>query len=165
MGNLEILYDEDFSLAVGALAGNDLVGGATKIDGGRLNGFRVVKTRLIGSFTGKTTAEGGVIWGLGIFPTASAAVVESILEADPQSALGQTFKQEGTWVKPMGMMRLEETEGSLHPGAGFVDVDINWSVPEGAELMVWAYNQQSGALTTGTVLNLFMQHMGVWLRD
>ncbi len=45
------------------------------------------------------------------------------------------------------------------------DLKVNWSVIEGDELVIWAYNMDSAPLTTGALLRFAAEWMGVWLRD
>lgn len=160
---LAISYDENLALALGALASLDAISANTKVDNNRLQGFRVIKVRVVGSFLGKTTAEGPIIWGLASGLTAQN--IEDIIESDPQSPQADDERGAGAWIKLLGQIENGATSGTLTPGMPFIDVDVNWSTPESQSFAVWAYNQDGAPLSTGTVLVFGLDIIGVWLRD
>ncbi len=167
-----ILYDQDLSLGLGTLAAVDAIAQAGKIDASRLNGFRIAMLRIVATVTGKTTAEGPLIWGIAC--NMDAAEIEAALEADPQSSADDDERGVGQWLKILGMIPLETTFGALTGGPGGpsagsavatpMDVKVNWSVLEGKEFVIWAYNQ-GAALTSGTIITCAIEYFGVWLRD
>ncbi len=161
-------FDQDFNLALGALAANDatLING--RIDGAREQGFRLVTTDLQIQLTGKTTAEGPIVYG--VCCNMNAAEVEAAIEADPQISTADDARGKGTYIKILGMLGLlqtafpqsgDNTERRHHISYG----KNGWSIPEGQAWSVWAYNQGSGALTSGTTMLMAAEHFGVWLRD
>ncbi len=164
---VEIQYEHDGILAVGALAANDAISADTKIDATRLQGFRIAKLRMAASMTLKTTAEGPLIWGIAC--NMVAAQVESAIEIDPQSIAGTTQKAPGAWLKILGQIPFDFTNGPILGSNGvsaeMVEIMVNWSVIEGQPFVVWVYNQGSGGMTTGAQLLYTMEIFGVWLRD
>ncbi len=169
---VEINYEEAFVFPLGTLAAKDIIALVTKIDSARLNGFRIAKIRIAAAVTAKTAAEGPLAWGIGC--NIGAASIEAAIEADPQSKVADNVRGDGTWIKTLGIIPLEMTAGALTGttgggasghAAGMDEYVVNWSVIEGQEFNVWAYNMGTGALTTGAVIHSFMEIMGVWLRD
>ncbi len=165
-------FDNDEVLTLSTLAGNDLISADTLIDGSRSQGFRIVKSNFFFNVTGKTQAEGPVM--VGVAANLGSAKLELIIENDPQSVNEQDEDRgRGVFIMPLFMLGLLTT--SLPAGAAGgpqtgLPVDVSygkngWSIPEGEALFIWAYNMQSGALTTGTVISWFAEHFGVWLRD
>ncbi len=167
-----VQYDQDLSLSLGTLGAVDAIAQASaKIDAGRENGFRIAKLNIMGTLTGKTATEGPIAWGIAC--NMNAAEIELAIESDPQDSAENDDRGVGTWLKPLGMITLEQTAGPLTGGgsggtqggvATMIEVKVNWSVLEGHDFTVWAYNQGS-ALTTGAILTFFVEYFGVWLRD
>ncbi len=162
MGKMKIQYDSGFLLDLGTLASFDAVAGTFRIDGSRGSGFRVSRSVFFLRFTGKTATEGPIIWGLSMNLT--PALVEAAIEADPQTPSDDDSRGDGGWIKPCGIIGLEETAGRLTDFGGLV-VNPNWSCIEAQNYQLWAYNQDTSTLTTGMRIHGFAEHMGVWLRD
>ncbi len=169
MANPELQYDDNVTLTLSTLGATTVIATNSKIDSSRASGFRIIKSKIFAQFTGKTAAEGPVMFGVAIGYT--AAEVEAILEQDPQSRVAAIEKGKG-YIEPIGMVPLEAVAGPVTgptggsgAHAGMFETTPNWSCPEGASLSYWAYNMGSGALTTGTLFRVFAQHYGVWLRD
>lgn len=156
-------FDEDLSQGLGALAANDVIAAVTKTDGSRTQGFRLSKVRICGRFSAKTATEGPIAWGISC--NGGGTDVENAIEADPQNSSDDDVRGSGLYIKPLGIIGVEETQGSLHEGMPHLDVKVNWSVPEGENFSLWFYNMGSGALTTGTLIHAFIEKFGVWLRD
>ncbi len=160
-------YEHDGVLTLGALAGNKPSVQATKIDASRLNGFRLAKLRIAASVVGKTATEGPIAWGIAC--NLDADQIESIIEADPQASVEDDDHGAGEWIKTLGLIPLKAVEEPLTGPSGAVaamdDHKVNWSIIEGKDFTVWAYNMQSTALTTGTLIHFFCEFFGVWLRD
>ncbi len=165
---VEIQYESGLNvLGLGTLAAKDAVNVDTNIDASRLQGFRVASINIAAVVSGKTASEGPIMWGLSCNMT--AAEVESSIEADPQDSTVETDHGKGQWLKIMGLIPLASTSGSLTgDGSNVAKPDhlkINWSVIEGKNMSVWAYNLDSSPLTTGTLITYVMEIFGVWLRD
>ncbi len=162
-----IQYENDGLLSLGTLAANDAISSSTKIDSARLNGFRIAKVNVLASVEGKTTTEGPIIWGVSC--NMNAAQVEDAIEADPQSSPDDDSKGVGQYLKMLGLIGIgtvaESLTGELLGVAQMTPVVMNWSVIEGKQFEVWAYNTGAGALTTGTAIRWAMEIFGVWLRD
>ncbi len=169
MGQPVMQYDENVTLALGALGALDAIDQSSKVDTGRGNGFRVIRARLAAMLEAKTATEGPIVWGIGM--NVNAADLEAMFEADPSSSATRILGPQRSYIMPLGIIGKPATEGALTGKGGetnigqFVEITPNWSVPEGQNLNYWAYNMDSGALTTGTLIRIFAQLYGVWLRD
>ncbi len=165
---LEQQFDLDVLLTLADLAANTLISVSSKIDASRLNGFRVTKTELNWELTGKTIAEGPILFGVAANFTNDVAI-EVALEADVQSRVGNNLRGDGTFLKILGKVGLSPSafpnnDMGVAPHYTISYGKNGWSIPEGQELVYWAYN--AGAqLTTGTVFIIDAEHFGVWLRD
>ncbi len=164
---VEVQYDEAAFVTIGALATLDVVTGVSKLDTARLNGFRVSKMKCFPKLTGKTTAEGPLIFG--IAANMSAGQIEVALEADPQSSVEDNQIGDGQAIWPLGMIPKDATGDGVDGATIFnpegYEVKLNWSVIEGKALLYWVYNPSGGTMTTGGVIHVFSQFFGVWLRD
>ncbi len=169
---VEISYEEDGLLTLSTLGALAAISQATKIDASRGNGFRVSKVNIAAQVEGKTAAEGPLIWGLSANMT--AAQVKAAIEADPQNRTADNVRGAGQWLKFLGVIGLNQTEGALTGPAGgipssasmqFMEVPVNWSVIEGQNFQLFVYNTFGSALTTGTLIRFYMEIFGVWLRD
>ncbi len=167
-----IQYESDLELALSTLGAATGIVVNTKIDSSRLNGFRVAKTRIAATLTGKTAGEGPIAWGLSA--NLSAAEIKAIIEADPQDKTRDDSRGVGAWLTYMGIIPLEMTAGGLTGPAGggaaghpvqMEALKVNWSILEGKGFNVWAFNMDTGALTGGTIITCVMENMGVWLND
>ncbi len=158
--NLEIQYDEDASIVMSNASANTAVLGASKIDASRENGFRIIKSKVNFGFHSKTVDEGPVVFGMAIGMT--AAQIKAALEDDPQISSAVLSKSKSMWLKPLGVVPFTavEEESAVHR---LMTIPVGWSVIEGSLLSYWGYAQ--GALTTGMVITIFAEHLGVWLRD
>jgi len=166
--NLAMLY-EDITLAVLAPATKAATVVASKADGSRQNGYRIMKTEWMMQYEGKTTGEGPIIWGFAMGLT--AAEVAAALTADPQSSTDD--RNAGETERPIWPLGLID-ENSVESGdnaATAAPLQLNgtfnpkWSQPEAQQFIWWAWNMSTGTLTTGLVLRIFAKHFGVWLRD
>ncbi len=162
-------FDIDLSVALSTLGAGVAIAADTKIDASRENGFRLVKSDVHMTMSGKTTAEGPLVVGLaGNF--ASLQEVTDVLDNDPQSRNADMKRGKGTFLKILGTIGLVPTTiPSSDTGVG-IHFEISygkngWSIPEGQKVFFWVRNNDSSALTTGTVVQFTAEHFGVWLND
>ncbi len=169
MAELRQQFDVNQSVTLGALAAGIIVKDASQIDSARLQGFRIVKSRFFITMTGKTTAEGPLLFGVACnFPDVTA--IKSALEADPQGKTANDLRGEGTYLRLLDTVGLVPTVfPSSDEGTGkMYEVSYGkngWTIPEGRELALFFMNQDSSALTTGTAFHWEAEHFGVWLND
>ncbi len=166
---LEQEFDSDTSLTLSTLGAAAAIVTNSRIDGTRRQGFRIVKSKLIVTVSGKTTAEGPIAYGV-MANIDNAADLAAILTADPQGKTAKTERVKGQFVKLLGVIGLvpttipssDEGTGKMHE---FTYGKNGWSIPEGRALSYWAFNKDGSALTAGTILNFTAEHFGVWLND
>ncbi len=163
-------FDFDGTLSLGTLAANTAVSAFTNIDPSRAQGWRAVMSEWLFSMSGKTTAEGPIIFGIACNMTAPE--IELALESDPQNKNDSDNRGDGTYIKSLGTIGLLVTDfpSAFHEPKSDDKMIVKygkngWSIPEGEALSVWAYNQGGAPLTTGTNLCWFAEHFGVWLND
>ncbi len=161
-------FDLDVLLTLGTLGANTVIVASSQIDSGRENGIRVTKSRLWWELTGKTTAEGPIVFGVAA-NFADAAAIKVAIEADVQSSVANDLRGDGTFLKILGAVGLAPSafpnnDMGIRPMFEISYGKNGWSIPEGQSLVYWAFNAGS-ALTTGTVFIITAEHFGVWLRD
>ncbi len=170
MGKLDYIYEENAAdTAIASQAAGTTVLIATKIDGSRLRGFKVVKVNYNMGFAGLDDPDGPIVWGL--CTGVSAAEVTEAIAADPQSpddvpASERTHRH----VFPMGWMSQfapfqveNHTMSPLTPQWEFL---LNWSIKEGQTLN-WFFFVPTGGNTIGASAHVarFAKFTGVWLND
>jgi len=164
---LEQQFDEDHNVTLGALSGAAAIFGASKIDAGREQGFRLVKSNVTVSFTGKTASEGPISFGV-CCNVPTAAELASVLVNDPQGSSSNKKRADNWFIKPLGVISLLATatdaQNNIEMTFEISYGKNGWSIPEGSALNYYAFNMGS-ALTTGTVIIISAEHFGVWLRD
>ncbi len=165
---MEQQIDDDNSITLGTLGAATAVFGTSKIDASRAQGFRLIMSRIAAKLTGKTTAEGPLMFGIcANVPTVEA--LKAYLENDPQGKSSDDAKASNWFVKILGQIPLAATEDtSEHFGTdSMTEIKYGkngWSIPEGSALNYFAFNMGS-ALTTGAVITICAEHYGVWLND
>lgn len=160
--NLDIVYD-DVTITLGALAAKDAISSDSKIDAARLQGFRVMKTEYWIDYSGKATGEGPVMVGFSMNHTVGE--VEEAFEADPGDRTSIQNAQAKRPVWPLKMIPAHAVQLDVPDKVLGGTFNPRWSCIEGKAAIWWAYNMDSSALTTGTVIRIFAKHFGVWLRD
>ncbi len=161
------LFEFNVSLSLGTLAAVDAIVASSKLDAGQKDGYWLKETRVAASFTGKTAAEGPILWGVAINMT-DAAQIEAYIEDDPGDAGDVMLRGSDDIVKILGHISEEKTGGNALDGVPFVDIDWGrkgWTKRVDRALLYWAYNLDGGALTTGMILKISAQHLGKWIRD
>ncbi len=164
--------DEVVNLALSTLGAKAAILSSLNLDSSREQGMHCIWCKLAGFFAGKTATEGPILFGL--CANLTAGELAAILADDPQNRSVVTSTGPGAWYLPISMIGLDALEGDALAGQGDENVQgtsrvtkymVKWTIPEGKDLSVFAYNLGSGALTTGMTFNLFATWFGAWLRD
>lgn len=155
-----VFYDEGIVLNTETIAANDVVGGSSKADDTRKQGFRTLKLEGHAYFK-NGAADEFLIFGIAV--GLSAAEVEECLEADPQFPQDAAAQEKVMRpVFPLGAVHGDGASGRLMS----FKHNLRWSVKEGSSFLWWAYNPDSVAHSTaGQRLLIFAKHFGVWLED
>ncbi len=140
--------------------------GAGKQDATRLQGMRFKKIKAHMEFLGKTAGEGPLMVGYAIDTTTSET--GEALSADPQHRSDPSGEAQGRKVVPVWIIPKGSTGSEVvisHPDE-MQDITMPYKeLIEGSTLNWFVYNMDSGALQTGTVVNIAYVAVGEWLRD
>ncbi len=167
MGKLTFVYDIQAAVALGSLASLDAVTTSSKIDSARERGFRITKTEYFVDMYSADGEDGPLVYGLAV--ALNAAEVEEALEADPQSANDVPAQEQVQRpIFPLGIIPRTHADDTASTNKRvpiqLMTKSLNWSIPEGANLIWWFYNL-GGALAAGALGVIFAKHYGVWLND
>ena len=164
--NVAVIQDA-VTITLSTLGALTAITGSGKIDASRLQGARLKKMRANISFVGKTTGEGPLLVGYTIEATTSET--SAALAADPQfnadpTGIQNKFKVVPLWVIPKNGTASENIVSTdqmrLH------DMDIPYrDIIEGSQLNWFVFNQDSGALTGGTIVDISVVTVAEWMRD
>ncbi len=170
--NAVLQYDEQKTITLGTLATKTAIQASTIVDSNRENGFWLKWVKIAGYLSGKTATEGPITYGIACNLT--AAELTDILNDDPQNSQVVTKTGKGSWYRPITLFGVDETEGDVNGGQGSTNVqaqsryskyNVNWVIPEGSGFFHFAFNHDSGTLTTGALIKVSTQFFGAWLRD
>ncbi len=167
---MEQQFDHDSNITFGALVAATVAFGNSKMDAARAQGFRLIMSRITAKLTGKTTAEGPLMFGI-CCNVPTVAELKAYLENDPQGISSDDAKGKNWFVKILGQIPLAAVSDS-DVGFRLLEADIvevkygknGWSIPEGSFFNYFVYNMGS-TLTTGGVITIAAEHFGVWLKD
>lgn len=109
----------------------------------------------------------------GVSANIDATGIAAAFADDPQASVDDISRSMKQFLMPLGMIGKDETVIPLGTNSGrqsWIPFEVSWgkngwSIPEAQSAGFWAYNMDSSSLTTGTVLEYFAEHFGVWLRD
>ncbi len=138
--------------------------GSTKIDTTRLQGVK--KLEIFGRFSydGKTTLEGPVYYGF----SAGMAIAEiaALFAADPQDQDDDAGDAAMHKVMVIGEMQFVDTVAQDSNDKWFkFKWPQSWVVREGEDFSIFAFNRDSGALTTGATLRFDGMFNYEWRQD
>ncbi len=139
---------------------------ATKIDATRENGVyipQITMQRL--TWADKTASEGPISFGLTCNKT--IAEIGSYIEADPQNSFGEAKNDDAhqALIKVIAVLDFIETSLTLWNNGIPMVIPVKWTIPERSQFSFFAYNHDSSALTTGTVIRVAADILQRWLRD
>ncbi len=157
---------DNIEIDVSSLAQRAGALGVSNIDAAKEMGFRTVVQRGIVSWVVPVAGQAGPLYISIVQVDLSLAEAEESIEADPQDSKEEPANEQSRRMNyPIGFAR--ETEGSLGDIHSFLfDTRHKISVPEGSTLAFMAYNtSRTTALAASNSLNIYCEHLGVWLRD
>ncbi len=129
------------------------------------NGLRISKLRYYIELTGKTAAEGPFIIGFAANKISSTLLALRIRDANADGELSDSSIGTQIWVRPVMVIAKAETSLKSHDNGKYIDIDVNWTIPEGSELIFWIFNPTGSNATTGMNLTAIVEAYGVWLND
>ncbi len=145
-------------LALATLASDTVL--ATVLIGTSASTYRCMSVSLTWSLTDLTANDGPIIVGLA-FSDYTVTEIKECLEAAEAIDIGDKIGQEkaNRLVRIVGSMN--EVRESLSEGR-LIKTRLNWLIPIGKAINVFAYNTGTGALTTGAFLNC---DGSMWVKD
>ncbi len=156
-----IVWD-NLNEAMGALAADTVLRATSRIDAGRLQGFRLLRTEYHVAARNMTSEDGPIHFGLAV--DLSVAEILECLNADPQRSNDVNLSEQAKRpVFPMGIL-FKDGDGNGQSVVSGVS-KIGWSVPEGVSLFWYFHNMDLNTITTGTIVSIIAKHFGVWLKD
>ncbi len=165
---VDIQYETQKSLALGTLGAQGLLIAASKLDASREQGFRMATMNYHAQIADGTSGEGPFLYGIAC-NVPSAAKIAAILAADPQASFSDDARESKlAFVKILGVLEVIDSGGrskDRDPSSWKSAGKINWSIPEGSEMLYWIMNLHDVALTTGAQFVIAAEWMGVWLSD
>ncbi len=158
-----IVWDE-VSIEPGTLQPRTAMRATSKIDAGRLQGFRVLRTEYFIVLRGVVIAFDNILVGLAA--DLSIAEIKEAIEADPQRSNDPNLSEQAKrplW--PLELMGAASVtlNGNLYAKGVH---KLGWSIPEGVSLFWFVFNMDDiDQLTTGLNIQIIAKHFGVWLKD
>ncbi len=150
------------TLTIGALAADTSVNANSKIDGSRIQGFRVLRTEYYAALKGSTSGEGPILLYLNHDLTVAEA--DATFAADPQRPKDPTASEAAN--RPVWPLEIFFNTAAGNGNVVLKGVKkLGWSFQEGTILKWSARNMSTSTLTTGSTVRIFAKHFGVWLRD
>ncbi len=133
--------------ALGTLANADLISG--ELVGVADEEYRALSLKLIWAMKGATVGEGPVVVGVALGDY-TASEIEEWLEATTAMSRGDMIanEQADRRCRRVGVFGNEGVAETLNDGKP-ITTRLNWHIPEGKTIAVWAYNQSGATLTTG----------------
>ncbi len=167
-GRTQLSHQYSTGNALGTLGAATTLLVATRIDASQFQGAKIAKVKGYVSWSAKTATEGPIIWG--VCAGVSAAEVTEALLADPQRMDDPGESEKGNRkVFPIGIIPAASTSSSvaLAENPPFIR---NWRVPSWSMLEeeafnLFFFNRDSGALTTGTLIEFGLSVVTRWLDD
>ncbi len=162
--NLVRLID-NFEFTTNSLAAVTGILGASKIDGSREQGFRTLMQQ--GFVASKDNdGSGGPIRVYMLEADLTLAEAEEAIENDPQDAQDVPATEHARrWIAHLATVRGDSTNEAASNTRSFSKKHQR-SYPEGSALNYLIYNTDtSDALDAGNTVQIYCEHIGVWLRD
>ncbi len=153
------------SITLSTLAAKVALISGTQVDSSRSQGIRIKDMWLNVGWKGKTTQEGPIAYGIGR-NLGSVALLKAALEADPQGKADSTELQNALLdVMQLGTIGFDSIS-SGDEQTFMRKIRFPWKmIAEGSDLQVWAFNRDSGALTTGGNISFDFIINQEWLND
>lgn len=152
-----ILYDK-VRLTLSTLASGTVIAAASGIT--LSEDFRILKAEILGSTKGMTADEGGVVIGLADGELSDAEVAECLNSRPGDRNDNLANEQAMRPVFPFDIVFENQAGGDLMVKE---EIKPRWTFSNADGWQWFAFNIGSGALTTGTVIDLFVKIYGVWV--
>ncbi len=122
--------------------------------------YRAVSLKATWSITDLTANDGLITVGLAFSDYSVAEIKECLEVAGSISPLNKIAQEQANrLVRIVGSMN--EVRETLNDGQP-ITTKLNWLIPIGGSVEIFAYNQSTGALTTGAIINV---DGDLWVKD
>lgn len=168
-GNGQMQWDRLTLQALGTLASLNAIVFEMPRLANMISDFRMLRIEYALHWQGKTTDDGPIVLGLCVGATA-AQVAEAMLSQPTDLTQLDEGNDANRAIWPLAVVHrkaTEMTEATIPFGA----FNPKWSTrgsgnQNGAQrLQLFAFNEESGALTTGMLIGISMKVAGVWVND
>ncbi len=148
------------SLALSTLAASDLISGAlTNVSD---NEYRAISLKMTWAIRGLTAGEGPITVGVAHGDYTAAEIEEWFESTTTMTRADQIGRERGNRkCRQIGTFPGLSSNESLNDGKP-LHTRLNWAIPDGIALNMWAFNSGSGTLTTGAVVTPTGQLFGRW---
>ncbi len=125
--------------------------------------YRLVSLDLSWAIEGLTPGDGPILVGVARGGYSDAEVEESIEAANIDRGTLAKQEQANRFVREIGIISATGAgiQGALNEGQS-VKTKLNWLIPIGETVAMWAYNLNASPLSTGAVVNCVGN---VWVKD
>lgn len=139
-------------LALGALASDDLIAG--NLSGTAIDAMYLISADLVVSLREHTVGEGGIVVGVAHGDYTDAEIEEWLEATSSFSKADMVAQEQGRRkCRTIGVFGGNNTWDTLNDGKP-IRVPLRFSISDGQTLKMWAYNEDTDALTTGTILEI-----------
>ncbi len=147
-------------VALAALADKIVIG--TGLTGVSTSSYRMISVQAVWSLNNHTDSEGPIVVGYA-HSDYSVTEIKEAIEAGASIELGNKVSNEqaNRLVRIVGIFNGDTTEEVLNDGRP-IKTRLNWAIPIGDEVDIFAYNDSAATLTTGTLLNATGK---CWVKD
>lgn len=112
---------------------------------------------------GQSSGEGPLMVGVSNASISSAQILEALLVDPVESrADDQILAARMRNIAVLGILDIGQYSQQISV-KDIKDVETNFRVPDGSDLKLWVVNLGPGALTTGSTVYIWGQHLGKWL--
>ncbi len=169
-GRTQVIHGSVDELALGALVAGAAIIVDTLMDSGLEQGHTLKKFRLFWAMKGKTASQGpitiGLASGLTVAEIAEAMVADPQRFKDPGSSEQGNRKVFPLYVIPKSATSIQNMTSAIAQHSKMINQPSpSWRTDELDSLIVFAFNHDSGNLTSGTLISLVWDLVFKWEMD
>ncbi len=164
--NMVIIKETQLTVLGGLAAGAAVVVTGPAIT----DDFRIIKSEVHASVEGLTAGEGNnLVFGIANGDLSAAQVAESFVTDGPVNASDRDKAEEaGRFTRMLSGSAQMDDAGTIRQllnehGGPIIEKTIRWTFSKGVGWDWFIFNNDGGALTTGSTLRLMATHYGVWV--
>ncbi len=155
-----VVFNVDQSVVLGTLGAGTI--GSSAVTGLGVTRVKIISVDLMYSLTGFTSGEGPIVVGIANGDLSNTEIGEA-LDAQPTSQTDIIANERRRRpVRRMGVFSGVAVSETLNDGKA-IRQKLFTTLDEGTELLVWARNQDTSALTTGATVDVFGKVYAEWM--